>query len=155
MFLWLMNIWRRSKKSKKKSFFLTHFRHFLPKRGKKITPPIAEIIWVKNVRAIVVCGFLIKWLKEYILKIWKYSWVPISTQSRLDWLCYLAGNSLMATTIFFKFSGYRISWYSFRPWIVSSLEYIYVLWSKVTVHKAKVFAETTWGNTVYIFLLSH
>ena len=39
---------------------LTHFRHFLPKRGKKITPPIAEIIWVKNVRAIVVCGFLIK-----------------------------------------------------------------------------------------------
>ena len=24
------------------------------------TPPIAEIIWVKNVRAIVVCGFLMK-----------------------------------------------------------------------------------------------
>jgi hypothetical protein len=25
-----------------------------------LTPPIAEIIWVKNVRAIVVCGFLMK-----------------------------------------------------------------------------------------------
>ena len=24
------------------------------------TPPIPEIIWVKNVRAIVVCGFLMK-----------------------------------------------------------------------------------------------
>ena len=24
------------------------------------TPPIAEIIWVKNLRAIVVCGFLMK-----------------------------------------------------------------------------------------------
>ena len=28
------------------------------------TPPIAEIIWVKNVRAIVVCGFLMKLLKK-------------------------------------------------------------------------------------------
>ena len=36
-----------------------------------ITPPISEIIWVKNVRAIVVCGFLMKWLKKYILEIWK------------------------------------------------------------------------------------
>ena len=33
------------------------------------TPPIAEIIWVKNVRAIVVCGFLIRLLKMYTLKI--------------------------------------------------------------------------------------
>ena len=40
------------------------------------TPPILEIIWVKNVRAIVVCGFLIKSLKKHILKIWKKSWVP-------------------------------------------------------------------------------
>ena len=30
------------------------------------TPPIAEIIWVKNVRAIVVCGFLMKQLKKYM-----------------------------------------------------------------------------------------
>ena len=26
----------------------------------QFTPPIAEIIWVKNVKAIVVCGFLMK-----------------------------------------------------------------------------------------------
>ena len=35
------------------------------------TPPIAEIICVKNVRAIVVCGFLLKWFKKKILKVWK------------------------------------------------------------------------------------
>ena len=29
-----------------------------------ITSPIEEIIWVKNVRAIVVCGFLMKLLKK-------------------------------------------------------------------------------------------
>ena len=33
------------------------------------TPPIPEIIWVKNVRAIVVCGFLMKKFKKYVLKI--------------------------------------------------------------------------------------
>ena len=27
---------------------------------KEDTPPVPEIIWVKNVRAIVVCGFLMK-----------------------------------------------------------------------------------------------
>ena len=31
----------------------------------KITPPIAEIIYIKNVGAIVVCGFLIKKIKKY------------------------------------------------------------------------------------------
>ena len=40
------------------------------------TPSIPEIIWVKNVRAIVVCGFLMKSLKNRILKIWKKSWAP-------------------------------------------------------------------------------
>ena len=40
------------------------------------TPSISEIIWVRNVRAIVVCGFLIKSLKKHILKFWKKSWVP-------------------------------------------------------------------------------
>ena len=40
------------------------------------TPSIPEIIWVRNVRAIVVCGFLMKSLKKLILKIWKKSWVP-------------------------------------------------------------------------------
>ena len=34
-----------------------------------ITPSILEIIWVKNVRAIVVCGFLMKSLKKHILKV--------------------------------------------------------------------------------------
>ena len=29
------------------------------------TPPIAEIIWVKNLRAIVICGFLMKKKKNY------------------------------------------------------------------------------------------
>ena len=32
--------------------------------------------WVRNVRAILVCGFLIKSLKKHILKFWKKSWVP-------------------------------------------------------------------------------
>ena len=32
---------------------------------KQITPSIPEIIWVKNVRAIEVCGFLMKSLKKY------------------------------------------------------------------------------------------
>ena len=83
------------------------------------TPPISEIIWVKNVRAIVVCGFLMKWLKKYILKIKKKSWEPFGSYllnskanpahlsgNGLDWLCYLAGNSKTAATIFFIFSGY-------------------------------------------------
>ena len=34
-----------------------------------LTPSIPEIIWAKNVRAIVVCGFLMKSLKKHILKI--------------------------------------------------------------------------------------
>ena len=32
------------------------------------TPPIAEIIQVKNMRAIVVCGFLMKLLKKIYLE---------------------------------------------------------------------------------------
>ena len=47
-----------------------------------ITPPITEILCVKNGWAIMVCGFL--------MKVW------------LDWLCYLAGNSQTAPTIFFQ-----------------------------------------------------
>ena len=35
----------------------------------KYTPPIAEILCVKNGRAIVVCGFLMKLLKKCILKV--------------------------------------------------------------------------------------
>ena len=37
------------------------------------TPPIAEMRCVKNLRAIVVCGFL-KWFWKNILKIWKKLW---------------------------------------------------------------------------------
>ena len=43
------------------------------------TPSISEIIWVRNVRAIVVCGFFMKSLKKHILKIWKKSWVPFGS----------------------------------------------------------------------------
>ena len=70
------------------------------------TPSIPEIIWVKNVRAIVVCGFLMKSLKkkknpENLKKIMGDVWeLP---QIGLDWLCYLAGDSQTAPTIFFNF----------------------------------------------------
>ena len=33
------------------------------------TQSIPEIIWVKNVRAIVICGFLMKYSKKHMLKI--------------------------------------------------------------------------------------
>ena len=69
------------------------------------TPSIPEKIWVKNVRAIVVCGFLMKSLKNHILKIWKKSWVPFrsyllnskANPAQFEWkwagLAVLAGNS--------------------------------------------------------------
>ena len=44
------------------SKFSVEIRYFTPSS-------IPEIIWVKNVRAIVVCGFLMKSLKKQILKI--------------------------------------------------------------------------------------
>ena len=37
---------------------------------------------------------------------WHSQSTPIFTKIGLDWLCYLAGNSQTAPTIFFKFSGY-------------------------------------------------
>ena len=40
---------------------------FLP--NVQATPSIPEIIWVKNVRAFVVCGFLMKSSKKHMLKI--------------------------------------------------------------------------------------
>ena len=36
------------------------------------TSPIAEILCVKNGRAIVVCGILMKWLKKYRYLCWKF-----------------------------------------------------------------------------------
>ena len=35
----------------------------------RLTPPVAEILYVKNGRVIVVCGFLLKLLKKHILKV--------------------------------------------------------------------------------------
>ena len=72
------------KKSNINDVFIAHMSRILPWRRNITsqwcsTPPMAEIIWVKNVRAIVFCGFLMKWLKEYILKIWKKSWVPFGS----------------------------------------------------------------------------
>ena len=44
------------------------------------TPSIPEIIWVKNVRAIVVCGFLMKfWKKNISWKFEKKLWVPFGS----------------------------------------------------------------------------
>ena len=37
----------------------------------RFTPPIPEIIWVKNVKAIVVCGFLMKYLNKIYLESFK------------------------------------------------------------------------------------
>ena len=44
------------------------------------TPLISEILCVKNMRAIVVCGFSIKWFLKIMLKIWKkISWEPFGS----------------------------------------------------------------------------
>ena len=77
---------------------------------------ISEIIWVKKVRAIVVCGFLMKWLKNTSWKFEKNcrSYLLNTSQSSPIWLemgwigctTYLAGNPQTAPTIFFKFSNY-------------------------------------------------
>ena len=57
------------------------------------TSPIAEMICVKNV------GGQLWFVGSYWNKIsWKYE-----ENYGLDWLCYLAGNSQMAPTIFFIF----------------------------------------------------
>ena len=46
---------------------------------KPITLSIAEIIFVKNVGAIVVCGFFMKWLIKDTLKVWEKSWEPFGS----------------------------------------------------------------------------
>ena len=43
------------------------------------TLPIAEILSGKNVRAFLVCGFLMKSFNKNILKIWKKSWEPFGS----------------------------------------------------------------------------
>ena len=49
------------------AFSTTAFWNFCPEIicVNEYTPSIPEIIWVKDVRAIVVCGFLMKSLKKY------------------------------------------------------------------------------------------
>ena len=42
----------------------TNQKNNMSHRPTLITPSIPELIWVKKVRAIVVCGFLIKFLKK-------------------------------------------------------------------------------------------
>ena len=49
------------------------------------TPSIPEIIWVKNLKAIVVCGSLMKSLKNHFLKIFKKLGVPFR--------CYLLNST--------------------------------------------------------------
>ena len=44
-----------------------------------LTLPTAEILSGKNVRAFLVCVFLMKWYKKNILKIWKKSWEPFGS----------------------------------------------------------------------------
>ena len=45
------------------------FSYLLGPEETPYTPPIAEILCVKNGRAIVVCGFLMKSLKKNMLKV--------------------------------------------------------------------------------------
>ena len=94
------------------------------------TPSIPEIIWAKNVSAIVVCGFLMKSLKKHILKIWKKSWVPFGSfllnstantaHFHSNWAelaVLLSRQILNGSQIFFLF----IFWFSF---IFLNMEYI-------------------------------
>ena len=93
------------------------------------TSPIAEILCVKNGRAIVVCGFLMKWLKKYILKVWKKLWEPFrscllnSTANPAHFHPSLAGLAVLfsrqllngSPTIFFKLSAYFFKINSLKP----------------------------------------
>ena len=73
-----------------------------------LTPSIPEIIWVKNVRAIVVCGFLMKSLKKHILKIWKKSWVTFRS--------YLLNSTANPAQSEWKWAGFlRISLKTHKP----------------------------------------
>ena len=58
--------------------FPKYFSH-IPWKDIYFTPPIAEILCVKNGRAIVVCGFLMKLSKKCILKVWKKLWEPFGS----------------------------------------------------------------------------
>ena len=97
----------------------------------KGTPPIAEILCVKNGRVIVVCGFLMKWLKKYILKVWKKSWEPFGScllnstanPAKLGWkwagLAVLFSKQL--PQFFFKLSAYLFKMISLRTHNISTI----------------------------------
>ena len=84
---------------------------------KPYTPSIPEIIWLKNVRAIVVCGFLMKYL---IKNIYPENLKKIG----LDWLCYLAGNSQTAPTIFSNFQDFLKKYFIKNPQTTIALTFL-------------------------------
>ena len=71
------------------------------------TPSISEIIWVRNVRAIVVCGFFMKSLKKHILKIWKKSWVPFGS--------YLLDSTADSAQFEWKWAGLAVLFSRYLP----------------------------------------
>ena len=71
------------------------------------TPSIPKLIWVKNVRAIVVCGFLMKSLKKPILKIWKKSWVPFGS--------YLLNSTADSAQFEWKWAGLAVLFSRYLP----------------------------------------
>ena len=73
----------------------------------RITPSIPELIWVKNVRAIVVCGFLMKSLKKHMLKIWKTSWVPFGR--------YLLNSTADSAQFEWKWAGLAVLFSRYLP----------------------------------------
>ena len=59
--------------------YLSNCCRHKPSPSAYYTPPIAEILCVTNLRAIVVCGFLMKSLQKIMLKVWKKSWEPFGS----------------------------------------------------------------------------
>ena len=80
---------------------------FQGRRTKLGTPSIPKIIWVKNVRAIVVCGFLMKSLKKHMLKIWKKSWVPFGR--------YLLNSTADSAQFEWKWAGLAVLFSRYLP----------------------------------------
>ena len=73
----------------------------------RYTPSISEIIWVRNVRAIVVCGFFMKSLKKHILKIWKKSWVLFGS--------YLLDSTADSAQFEWKWAGLAVLFSRYLP----------------------------------------
>ena len=90
----------------------------------------------------------LSWLNPWKKHTWYFSLFKDVMENVGIWIESMdyAGSTL-------KITSYRISSYSFRPWIVSCLEkfpHLYVLWPlDLQAQKRIVSAETIWGNTVY------